>query len=599
MWEDVESVVKLYVSSKLLETIEVALKEGRPDGHALTEALILRLLCSTMTAITEWMRENIAPVLQSRVSRHYADFLLCADIRLDLPTSQAVVREAHATGDDDAWAAFDGLCEIAGRFLGFAAQLALICQQSTGLVFSALSIIQPVLTLWLYRTLWMKSYVVYSENPEFLQMKALQSMRHTKYRGDVISGNIAGWIAAEYRRARDALGSTSDVDYELQYAMERNPTGSVAKAWAGELPTLYWSINAMMYPSQFSISSIAILQQYASSLNYSLQTLFWDLSRLTKCVRDIRTIYGAADINNRVVDGNAPYPPDSEIFEGSRGMALELENVSFTYPGGQSAVNALYDISFKIPAGALVVIVGANGSGKSTIMKLLSRLYDADTGVIRVDGRPITEYCLADLRQAQATLTQDHMLYPLTLRENIGLGCPEHVDNDELVTQAAHEGGSSKLIARLTCGLNTRLSPTLTAQGYHLDDHKTLKSVLATLENTTDVSGGEKQRLAASRTFMRLNDNQNKIRLLIVDEPSSALDPQGEFELYQRLRETGKGKTMIFVTHRFGHLTKHANLVICMKDGIVAQTGTHGELMAQGGEYAALYEVQAQAFAEG
>ncbi|KAJ7022786.1 P-loop containing nucleoside triphosphate hydrolase protein, partial [Mycena alexandri] len=260
--------------------------------------------------------------------------------------------------------------------------------------------------------------------------------------------------------------------------------------------------------------------------------------------------------------------------------------------------SALLDVSFCIPAGSLVVNVGANGSGKSTIIKLLTRLYDTESGAILMDGLPIQDYHLADLCQTQATLSQDHHLYPLTLGENIGLGYSEHVK--DLIMQSAKDGGTAELLDKFKAGAQMTLEPISTAFGYQLDDdkYKSLKGVLAKLEKTTEVSGGEKQRLVASRTFMRFRTG--KIKLLCVDEPSSALDLRGEFELFERLRETGDGKTMIFVTHRFGHLTKYADVIMrkMYEGGKVAELGTHKDLMAGGSEYASLYNVQAQAFTE-
>ncbi|KAJ6533246.1 P-loop containing nucleoside triphosphate hydrolase protein, partial [Mycena capillaripes] len=263
-------------------------------------------------------------------------------------------------------------------------------------------------------------------------------------------------------------------------------------------------------------------------------------------------------------------------------MSFELRNVSFAYPGGKSKDNAIKNVSLKIPAGHLVVIVSTNGSGKSTIIKLLNRLYDVDAGEILVDGLPIKGYRIADLRKVQAMLTQDHKLYPLTLAENIGLGNPDRVDDMKMVMQAADAGGAEEVIRRLTDGVQTVLTPVNTASGAHLDKHKhkKLTAILEGLEKKGEVSGGEKQRLVASRTFMRFLSGN--IRFAVADEPSSALDPKGEHQLFQRLRESGAGKTLIFVTHRFGHLTKHADLIICMKEGQAVETGTHKELMARG-----------------
>ncbi|KAJ7125971.1 P-loop containing nucleoside triphosphate hydrolase protein [Mycena epipterygia] len=324
------------------------------------------------------------------------------------------------------------------------------------------------------------------------------------------------------------------------------------------------------------MTSIAILQQFSTTLNHSLQMLFWSVSEIGKCVTDIKILYETAEMKNMIVDGDTPYPRESL---DANGMDIEFRNVSFAYPGEKVKESALRNISLRIPAGSLVVIVGANGSGKSTIIKLLTRMYDGTTRT-----------------KTQATLTQDHKLYPLSLAENIGLGNAEHVDDMEMIMQAAADGGAAALLDKFKDGAQMNLEPPTTAHGYELDDekHKALKAILKRLEKPAEVSGGEKQRLVASRTFMRFRTG--KIKLLSVDEPSSALDPKGEFELFQRLRETGDGKTMIFVTHRFGHLTRYADLIVCMKDGKVAESGSHKELMARDGEYASLYNVQAQAF---
>lgn len=190
-------------------------------------------------------------------------------------------------------------------------------------------------------------------------------------------------------------------------------------------------------------------------------------------------------------------------------------NVSFAYPGGKSKDNAIKNVSLSIPAGHLVVIVGANGSGKSTIIKLLNRLYDVDSGEILVDGVPIKNYRIADLRRVQALLTQDHKLYPLTLAENIGLGDPARVEDMERVMQAAEAGGASDVIDKLNDGVQTVLSSVNTARSAHLDKdkHKKLKAILESVEKKAEVSGesklpmiamelshipgGEKQRLVA------------------------------------------------------------------------------------------------------
>ncbi|KAJ7177362.1 P-loop containing nucleoside triphosphate hydrolase protein [Mycena crocata] len=343
----------------------------------------------------------------------------------------------------------------------------------------------------------------------------------------------------------------------------------------------------MFWPGKLTLTSITIQRNY-SGLSNALQRLFWTCKGIGKCVADIEALYNAAEIPNRITDGDVAYPPS----DTSNGMALEFRNVSFQYPSGQSKGNALRNVSFSIPAGNLVVIVGTNGSGKSTIIKLLTRMYDVASGEIHVDGLPIQRYQIAQLCEAQATLAQDHHLFPLTLTENIGIGYPQRLQDDKaMITKAAEDGGASVVLDKLEHGLDTNLKSRLSElqkKGSNLSGMR-IGCIFSNLLLIRD-SGGEKQRIVASRTFMRLRTGN--IKLLCFDEPSSELDPPGEFELFERLRATAAGKTMIFVTHRFGHLTKYADTIICMKEGRVAEIGTHKDLMGSNGEYAALYNVQ-------
>ncbi|KAK6967033.1 P-loop containing nucleoside triphosphate hydrolase protein [Favolaschia claudopus] len=601
LWGEIESVVFLYVSGRLLRIIEVGITEGRPDSSAILQALLAHLICVTVTATARWGRDYVSPILENTVSMHFDDYLLRAKLHLDMPTAADTSNRTQALAFH-AWISFDGLCDAFMRLFGLVSQLLYISQQpNAGLLFTVIALARPVMTLVNEKTLWLQPHVAYSDNESYLRLKSLETMGQSRFRGDIISGGIAEWITEEYNGAKDALGTIGSQHSWTLYAMETSPLNQLLADWSGALPTMYWALNALLYPSQLSMTSIAILQQYSASLNSSLQLLFGGFSRVGKCFTDIKTLFDAASIVNRIVDGDLAYPRAEAEFEESKGMNIELQSVSFAYPGEKSKESALNNISLCIPAGSLVVIVGANGSGKSTIIKLITRMYDVagdGGGQVIIDGIPIQRYRMADLRQAQATLTQEHKLYPLTLAENIGLGHPKRVRDKEMILKAAKDGGAEELVGKMKNGMETMLDPVRTSFGYQLDGekHRTLKGVLEKLEMATEVSGGETQRLVASRTFMRFQTN--KIRLLCVDEPSSALDPRGEFELFERLRQTAEGKTMIFVTHRFGHLTKHADIILCMKNGAVIESGTHKELLTRNGEYASLYNVQAQAFTE-
>ena len=241
----------------------------------------------------------------------------------------------------------------------------------------------------------------------------------------------------------------------------------------------------------------------------------------------------------------------------------------------------LKDLSFDIPASSLVVIVGANGSGKSSLVKLLCSLYNSTSGTILIDGKSANEYRKQDLRRATAVLTQDHLLFPLSISENISIGDPSCEDSPEKMERvriAAKMGGAEHAIEKLAHGfeeMTRRMGSLYTSEepptagplkdiADQVEEYPDFSGLsLPTIRNLTTHSwdlGGETQRLVASRTFMRLLSGS--VKLVVVDEPTSAMDPEGEFELFDALRKVKGGTTMIFITHRFGHLTKYADLIL-------------------------------------
>ncbi|KAI0086893.1 P-loop containing nucleoside triphosphate hydrolase protein, partial [Irpex rosettiformis] len=275
-------------------------------------------------------------------------------------------------------------------------------------------------------------------------------------------------------------------------------------------------------------------------------------------------------------------------------------SVTFQYPEtqGTQAKVVIHDVSFTLPSSSLVVIVGENGSGKTTLVKLLTGIYRPTSGNILIHGIDVYQYKMSDLTKASALLTQNHTIFPMTITENIGVGDADSIDDLDRVKEAAEFGGARTFIEGLPDGYETVLKPVQTALSTRRlsEGVDGLKEVMDEVERSKDISGGEKQRLAAARTFMRLSSGH--VRLVVVDEPTSAMDPAGEYELFQKLRLMREGKTMVFVTHRFGHLTKHADLILCMKEGKIVEEGTHHELIQKNGEYHKLYDIQARAFVD-
>ncbi|KAJ3777281.1 P-loop containing nucleoside triphosphate hydrolase protein [Lentinula raphanica] len=591
VWESLEEVVLLGLETKILRIIEISLSSrDRPAARALIMAVVSRLLfvmCSSL--ITHWSRD-VQSQAQTKVLHHYDDYLLIARLHMDLPKLQDNRTDDYLSARLP-WEAFETLLELSTKLFAVASQLGFMFHAvrsgNHGLIFAVLCVVKPFIQAFARQHMWAMRRVVEATNTDYVRMKSLKSLEHSNYRLDILSGNLIQYIITEFRDARKRLGDTSTDYPETQYSNQRSPAVGLIASVVGDFPLMYYVAISLLKPSSMSLTTIASLQQSAILLRWLFWDVFYQADSLRSDISRVQQLYDLEKATPIIKDGDESYPPEKH---SDQGMALSLEHVEFSYPGSKEGKKALNDVSFRIEPGELVVIVGANGSGKSTFVKLLTRLYDVNSGSVIVDGQDIRQYKLAELRRSIATLTQDHLLFPLSIEENIGLGFPEAMTDKALINKAAEMGGAQEILTKLNDGLNTVLDPVSIQYGARVqeDDDTDLAAALKNLKKKVEVSGGERQRLVAARTFMRFNSHE--IRFVAVDEPSSALDPEGELQLFNNLREARAGKTMIFVTHRFGHLTK------CMKDGKVAEYGSHTELLARQGEYYKMYNIQAKAF---
>ncbi len=248
-------------------------------------------------------------------------------------------------------------------------------------------------------------------------------------------------------------------------------------------------------------------------------------------------------------------------------QGIEFRNVSFQYPKNDAPT--LRDISITIRPGEKIAIVGANGAGKTTFIKLLTRLYDPTAGEILIDGVSLRDYQLSSLHERFGVIFQDFVQFEGTLRENIALGQVDAERDEARVLEAARKGGADAVAAALPRGYETPL-------GSWFDDSRQL-------------SGGQWQKVALSRAFMR------DAEVLILDEPTSALDAEREYEIFQQFRELTKGKTTILISHRFSTV-RMADRILVIDRGELVECGPHAELIARDGLYAKLFWMQAEGY---
>jgi len=246
---------------------------------------------------------------------------------------------------------------------------------------------------------------------------------------------------------------------------------------------------------------------------------------------------------------------------------FEFRHVGFAYPG--SARMVVDDINFRLDTQEKIALIGENGAGKTTLVKLLARLYDPTAGQILLDGADLRDYSVEDLRKEIGVIFQDYMRYELLARENIGFGKIDDLADRDRIEMAAHKSLAFQVIGKLPHGYDQMIGRRF--------------------EGGVDLSGGEWQKFALARAYMR------DAQLLILDEPTATLDARAEFEVFQRFAELTRGRMAVLISHRFSTV-RMADRILVLENGQIREQGTHRQLVALGGRYAELFELQAAGY---
>ena len=313
---------------------------------------------------------------------------------------------------------------------------------------------------------------------------------------------------------------------------------------------------------EFSIGDLTFLSGSFRRLRNLLENLLIGFSQLAGQALYLDDLYSFFEIAPEIRSPENARPFPRPIREG-----FVFENVGFRYPGAERW--AVRELSFTLQVGEVLALVGENGAGKTTLVKLLARLYDPDEGRILLDGYDLREYDLEALRAHVGVIFQDFMRYAFTAAENVAVGRIEARSDRPRIERAAAQSLADAVIRRLPKGYDQIMGKRFSTG--------------------VDLSGGEWQKVAIARAYMRDAD------LLILDEPTAALDARAEFEVFQRFKELSAGKTAVLISHRFSTV-RMADRILVLDGGRIEEVGTHAELLTAGKRYAELFELQAAGY---
>lgn len=424
----------------------------------------------------------------------------------------------------------------------------------------------PLIALFLVPTLLAESKLA---QLQWFVWDSKGDQRHIFWGLDWILRQAKGQMEIRSTQAGNYLRSkVSNLNHEFYSEQEgKYRSASSSVVFTKILEVAGTTVGSVVLLLQFLARSISLDRYFFLSgallrIGGALNNIFGTLSRMQEDLLFANSYFSLVDLPRKLVD-----KVDAKVLQKDVVPTIEFKNIAFTYPGQSQPV--FENLNLAIRSGENVAIVGENGAGKSTLIKLLLRLYRPTKGQILINGIDLQHISIESWYEHVATLFQDFNMYPFPIDENIYVGRTSEESNPAILEQAANFGGVSKLVKSYKHGWKTVLD--------------------SSFEKGVEPSGGQWQRVALSRVFYR------NAQVLILDEPTSAIDAKAEFEIFNNIFDHFKEKSAIIVSHRFSTV-RRADRIIVLEHGKVTESGTHKQLVKQKGLYKSMFDAQATGY---
>ena len=552
----------LYVAKLIIDLVVRAIRAQPIHRSLIWKLLIIELLLAVGSDILGRLISLVDSLLGDRFTNHISLRLMRHATSLDLVSFEDPV--------------FYDKMERARRQttarLGMLASLAGMAQQFLTLLsmLSAVVLVYP----WLLLLLAVSIVPVFLGETRFALLNYSMLYRYTPERREL---DYLRYLGASSESAKEIkifglgnyLADRSRALFEKFYAenkelaIQRTVHGALLNlAPTGAYYIAYALILLRALTGVLSVGDLTLATGAFSRARSIMESLVSGLAGIAEQSLFIKDLFDFFDTQPLIVSKADALPIPRPIRLG-----FEFQNVSFSYPGRDQKV--LNNVSFRFEAGEKIALVGENGAGKTTLVKLLARLYEPTEGRILLDGIDLRDYDVAALRHEIGVIFQDYMRYDMLAAENIGFGRIEQALDEERIERSAEKSLAAPVIDKLP---------------------KNYKQMLGRrFEGGVDLSTGQWQKIALARAYMR------DAQILILDEPTASLDARAEFEVYQRFVELTAGKMAILISHRFSTV-RMADRILVLEHGFIAEQGSHGELLALGGKYSELFELQAAGY---